>query len=159
MDEMTSSEVSSAANSLTPAKRATPVVPGPVTKALVTGVTVAVVGTAICIAGLIFLLKPESGFAGFGLATVVAIIGAAAGVLLLPRIVGKPVDRALSVVMMTAGVRVTSSALGVVIAVRGLGAPLESTAMMICGYYVATLFAESVVVSRTIGRATVPSGA
>jgi hypothetical protein len=138
-----------------PMQRPVPVVHGPIMHTLLTAVICAVAGTAMCIAGIIFLLKPESGFGGFGLATLVAVVGAMSAVILLPGIVGKSVDRALSVVMLTAGVRVTVSALGAVTAVRGLGAPLESTAMMICGYYVATLLAESVVVSRAMGRATV----
>jgi hypothetical protein len=132
-----------------------PVVPASLTRTLTWAVPAAVIGSAVAVAIALLIKGNADWWAGYWPATGIAILGGIAAIAILSRAAGRPVDVAISVVMIAAGVRIGISAVGAAVAIKAFEAPMTPTALLVCGYYVATLVAETVIVSQAVQSAMV----
>lgn len=66
---------------------------------------------------------------------------------------GKPAEYVVTMVMLLAAVRIGISLIGLLVAVLVLDLPRNPTALMICGYYAATLIVESFLVRQAVHSA------
>jgi hypothetical protein len=113
-------------------------------------VIVTLIGVAVVIVAIVLLAGRPEWLPAFAAASVVAILCAIASLVIILSSAGKPADYVVTMVMLLAAVRVGVSIVGLLVAIMALEFPAKSTAMMICGYYAATLIVESVLVRRAL---------
>ncbi|MBC7784576.1 MAG: hypothetical protein H7144_12125 [Burkholderiales bacterium] len=139
-----------------------PITPAPVptvSPALIRQLPMAVAATVFAVAlviAIIIVVTPQpQWWPAFIGATVVAAVAMIASVAILLSSAGKPADYVITMTMLLAGVRVGVSLIGLIVCIMAFSITPVAVAMMICGYYVATLIVESTLVSRAL-RAQVP---
>jgi hypothetical protein len=109
-------------------------------------------GVAVGIAAIVLIAGRPEWWPAYAAASVVAVLCAVASLVIIATSAGKPADYAVTMVMLLAAVRVGISIIGLLVAVLALDLPRNATAMMICGYYAATLFVESLLVRRAFNQ-------
>ena len=134
-----------------------PIVPNSLKRSLLTVVPAVVIGSAVLVAIALVITRRGDWWPGYLPATIVSVLGGIAAIAVLSRAAGRPVDVSMTCVMAAAGIRIAISVIGVAIAVKVFETPQTPTATLACGYYVATLLAESVVLSRAVQSATPPT--
>lgn len=137
-----------------PKPKPLPIVPASLLGTLLRVVPAVVIGAALVVAIALAVVGRVDWWAGYIPATVIAVIGGIAAIVVLSRAAGRPIDVAVTVIMAAAAVRIGVSAVGAIIAITALGSPMVPTALLVCGYYVVTLVAESVVFSRAVQAAS-----
>jgi hypothetical protein len=109
-----------------------------------------VVAVAIVSAAVILAMHRPEWWSAFWVGTGVAVLGAITSVLIILRSAGKPADFVITMVMLLSAVRLGVSLVGLMVGVLALKAAPVPTAVIICSYYVVTLFVESFLVSRSL---------
>ena len=115
----------------------------------------ATAAAGVVIAALIVLANKPAWWGGFTPAVVASLLSAAASVFVLRMAVGKPLEKAVAVVYAAAGVRLLASLTACLVAVKIGDYPPKPTGLMICGFYVAVLMAESIFLAKAVNSATV----
>jgi hypothetical protein len=111
-------------------------------------VVAAFVVTAAASTGIILFFDRPDWWRGLFAASIVSGIGGGVSIVILSRIAGRTVDQAVTYVMAAAAVRMGVSLAGLLVAVMGFKTPAEPTGFIICGYYAATLLAETTLLAR-----------
>jgi hypothetical protein len=106
---------------------------------------------AVVTAVVVAVAQRPTWWNGFAAATIIAGLSAVASLLVLRRVSGRGVDEAVTFAMGVTLVRMAVSGVGLLVATQVLGAPVEPTGFMICGYYAATLVTETLILSRAAG--------
>lgn len=81
---------------------------------------------------------------------IVGGVCALASVVIILSSAGKPAEYVVTMVMLLAAVRIGISLIGLLVSVLALDLPRNPTALMICGYYAATLIVESFLVRQAV---------
>lgn len=131
-----------------------PTVSGQLIRQLPVAVIATLLGVAVGIAAIVLIAGRPEWWPAYAAASVVALLCAIASLVIIATSAGKPADYAVTMVMLLAAVRVGISIIGLLVAIMALEFPAQSTAMMVCGYYAATLIVESVLVRRALTDAT-----
>ena len=141
-------------NAAQPAANApVPVIPAATLRTLAVGVTWANVAVAVVATAVVALAKQADWWTPLAASVVVAAIGAIASIAVLSMAAGRTVDWLITFVMGVAGVRMFVSLIGLVVAVMGLHAQPELTALLICCFYAVTLIVETGLLARSAGAA------
>lgn len=113
-------------------------------------VMAAVAGFALCLIILIVIMQRSAWWEAFTYSTIVAVAASIASVFAARMAVGKTLDSAITVFMALSAVRLVVSLAGCILAVKLARSPEEATALMVCGYYVATLAVETMLMARAV---------
>ncbi len=108
-------------------------------------------GAVAAIIAMVVLFAGHPGWwSAFAGALVVAAVNAVLSLWIILHSAGKPADHVVTMVMLLAGVRTGISVVGLLLAIKVFSLTPNATAVMICGFYAATLVVESTLVHRAL---------
>jgi len=134
-----------------------PTVSGRLIRQLPVGVLVTNSVVALIAALVVLIAGRPDWWPAFATACGVAVVNAVLSLWIIAGAAGKSADHVVTMVMLLAGVRIGVSILGLITAVLALSLNPEATAVMICGFYAATLIVESALVHRALKAEPAPS--
>lgn len=108
------------------------------------------IGVSVVLAMVVFGAGRPEWWSCLAAGGIVGGVCAIASVVIILSAAGKTAEYVVTMVMLLAAVRIGISLIGLLVSVLVLDLPRNPTALMICGYYAATLVVESLLIRQSV---------